>query len=182
MKKCARYQQQMIDCIEDQLTKEAHDELLEHIERCAVCAREYRQLRALYEVVDKDRVAFPAGECFEKIKMASSQRVVLPNKRFTFKQLARILVPVFAVTVIFVMLFSRRNDVIEINIPVTNLIEDEEIAEIAFAGIVDENIFDEIMDMENYLTFDNDDEIEEMTIEEKNELIDSLYQRYALDT
>ncbi|KPL12955.1 hypothetical protein AMJ74_05900 [candidate division WOR_3 bacterium SM1_77] len=181
MKKCARYQQQMIDCIEDQLTKEAHDELLEHIERCAACAREYRQLRALYEVMDKDRVALPAGECFEKIKMASSQRVVLP-KRITLKQLARILVPVLAVTVIFVMLFSRRNDVIEINIPVTNLIEDEEIAEIAFAGIVDEDIFDEIMDMEKYLTFDNDDEIEEMTIEEKNELIDSLCQRYALDT
>jgi len=181
MKKCARYQQQMIEYIENQLAIDVHHELLEHIEHCAVCAQEFRRLRKLYKVMDEDEVTLPSGEFFDRVKLASSQPVA-HQKRIAFTRLARILVPVLVVTAIFLVLFSRRSDVVEINIPVTNLIEDEEIASIAFAGVVNEEVFDEIMDMEYYLTFDNNDEIEEMTIEEKNELIDSLYQRYALDT
>jgi len=178
---CLHYQQQMIEYIENQLPRDVQREMLEHIKHCAVCAHEYRRLKKLYKVMDEDEVTLPSGEFFDKVKSASRQRVV-QQTRETLTRWARVIVPALAISAIVLVVFSRRNDVVEINIPVTNLIEDEEIAGIAFAGIVNEEVFDEIMNMEDCLVFDNDDEIEEMTIEEKNEFIDSLYHRYTLDT
>ena len=181
MSKCLHYQQQMVEYIENQLARDVQREMFEHIKHCAVCAQECRRLRKLYKVMDEDEVTLPSEDFFEKVKSASRQQVV-QQRRMTLTRLARVLVPALAITAIVLVVFSRRNDVVEINIPVTNLIEDEEIAGIAFAGIVNEEVFDEIMNMEDCLVFDNDDEIEEMTIEEKNEFIDSLYHRYALNT
>ena len=181
MRECERYQQQMIEYLEDQLAGDAYRELLEHIVQCAVCAQEFNRLKQLYRVMDEDEVTLPSVEFFERVKLTSRQRVT-QRRRVTFDRLARILVPALAVAAILLVVFGRLDDTVEINIPVTNLIEDQEIADIVFAGIVNEEVFNEIIGMEDYLAFDNDDEIEDMTIEERKELVDALYQRYALDT
>lgn len=181
MNSCKKSESQMIDCIEGQLKSEQQKHLLDHLAHCAQCSIEYRRLQALYDLLSKDSLTLPPRESFETMKDAARKQV-LRSRPFTFKNLARVLVPVFAVAAIFLIILKPKDDKIEIRIPVANLIQDGEIARMAMAGVLDRETFEGILAMEDHVLSDTDEAIEEMTSSEKNEFMISLHRRYPLGT
>jgi hypothetical protein len=179
MKKCAHYTEQIIDLLENQLTNRARGELLGHIEHCAECAQEYKKLQKLNEVMNRDELTLPPEATFERIKLAARMQVAYPRRRF-FRQLLKVSLPVFALTAMLLIFLRPRVETVEMSIPVANLLEDEEIAEFAIAGIVSTDILHEIDDLEEQFFIDTEEAIGEMSKEEKNELVRSLYRKYAI--
>lgn len=179
MKECAYYTELIIDLLENQLTDRARGELLGHIERCAECAQEYKKLQKLNEVMNRDELTLPPEATFERIKLAARTQVVYPRHRF-FSQLLKVSLPVFALAAMLLILLRPRVETVEMSIPVVNLLEDDEIAEFAIAAIVSRDILDEIEDLEEHFPIDTEDAIGEMSKEEKNELVRSLYEKYAI--
>lgn len=181
MSTCRKFRDQMIDCIEQQLKSDQQKQLHDHLARCAECNLEYQKLQRLFDLLGKDTLTLPARESFEAMKIAARQQV--PHFRpFTVKNLARVLVPVFAAAVIFLIMLRPKNDKIEISIPVADLIEDGEIASMALAGILDRDTFEGILAMEDHVLPDTEEAIDEMTSSEKNEFIISLNRKYPLGT
>ena len=181
MKKCAHYKAEIIDLMEDQLTAKARDELLEHIEHCVECAQEYRNLQKLNEIMNRDEVMLPPEEMFEQMKSAARKQVVYPKPRL-MRQLVMVSLPIFAVAVMLLIILRGRGETVEMSIPVANLLEDEEIAEIAIAGIVSTDILDEIEKYEEQLIFDTEEAIDEMSEAQKSELVDILCRQYVIGT
>ena len=75
-----------------------------------------------------------------------------------------------------------RDPTVEISIPVANLIEDEAIANIAVAGLVNSSLVEEMARMEEFLSFDNDEAIAEMSREERKTLVNFLNRKYTTGT
>jgi anti-sigma factor RsiW len=181
MKKCAHYRTQLIDLLENGLSDEARDELLAHIAHCQQCAQECSKLRKLDEVMNRDQVILPPVQTFERMKLAARHQVMRPRHEF-LRRLLKVSVPAFALAAVIVLVVRGRVETVEISVPVENLLEDTEIAAIAVAGVVDRDILDEIGELEDVLQFDTDDVIDEMSGEEKKELVNSLYEKYAIGT
>jgi hypothetical protein len=129
--------------------------------------------------MNRDELALPPEATFERIKLAARMHVAYPRRRF-FRQLLKVSLPVFALTAMFLILLRPRVETVEMSIPVANLLEDDEIAEFAIAGIVSTDILHEIDDLEEQFFIDTEEAIGEMSKEEKNELVRSLYRKYAI--
>lgn len=181
MKNCTRFKQQMLDCAEDKLGTRERNRLLEHIKVCATCAREYQQIRKLFSIMADDRVPLPEQSSFDRIRAAAKRQA--PRHEYeTLKILSRIFVPALALAAILVITLRPTKPTVEMSIPVANLLEDDEIAGFVINGIVDKPLVQEIASMEEYLSFDCDEAIEEMTREEKRLLVNSLNKKYAIGT
>ncbi len=181
MKECTHYQRQMIDCAEDKLGPQERKQLLEHMKNCSTCAQEYQQIVRLFGVIAQGRVPLPQRSSFDRIRAAA--RTQKHERDHTdWKRLIRILIPAFAVAALILITIKPAHQIVEISIPVANLIEDDEIADIVIAGVVDISLIQEIASMEEYLSFDNEEAIEEMTREEKDEFVNSLNRKYAIGT
>ncbi|KPK64840.1 hypothetical protein AMJ83_01315 [candidate division WOR_3 bacterium SM23_42] len=181
MKICEEFTRYMVDCLEKQLSAEDRARLMTHIEKCADCRKEYRRLENLYGIMDKDDVTLPPQEYFETIKAVVSKQGLRP-KRLPLKVILKVLIPTFTAAAILMVVLRPPSKTIEYSIPVANLIQDEEIAEIAIEGIIDEEIAREILAIEDYLLVDNDDVIEELTADEKKEFVNSLHDKYRIGT
>jgi predicted anti-sigma-YlaC factor YlaD len=181
MNSCVRFQQMMIDCIERQIKETVCEGLLEHTKMCSACAREYRQIQNLLGILAEDRVSLPPQESFDRIEAKVRQKVFKPKVSMV-KRVGRILIPTLAIAAVLFILLKPRSHTVDMSIPVANLIEDEEIARIAVAGIIDRALIDEIVSMEEHLSFDNEEVIEEMTYEEKCALVNYLNRKYAIGT
>ena len=179
MKKCEEFMKHMVDCLERQISPEDHTRLLAHIEKCARCKKEYLRLEKLYRIMEKDDVTLPPREYFQTIKVAARERRVRP-KRLSLKGVLKILIPTFAAAAILLLVLRPSGSTIDYIIPVDNLIEDEEIAEVAIDGIINEDVAREIIAMEDYLHVDTDELIEEFTADEKKEFVNSLHEKYPV--
>jgi hypothetical protein len=181
MKICEEFTKYMVDCLEKQLSPEDRARLLTHMEKCADCKKEYQRLENLYGIMDKDDVTLPPQEYFETIKAAVSKQGLRP-KRLSLKGVLKVLIPTFAAAAILMVVLKPPSKTIDYSIPVDNLIQDEEIAEVAIEGIIDKELAREILAMEDYLLVDTDEVIEEFTADEKKEFVNSLYDRYRIGT
>jgi predicted anti-sigma-YlaC factor YlaD len=181
MKDCILYQEEMIDHLDGRLRAEASKKLLAHLAICSECREEYRLLERLYGILDEDRISLPPRSVLENVKVRAREKASR-SKRASLRQLTRILIPTFAVATLIILMLRGKEDTVEISVPVANLIEDEEIADIAISGIVDRALLEEISDVEEYLSFDNDEAIQEMTHSQKQELINVLNRKYANGT
>jgi hypothetical protein len=178
---CRKFRDQIVDCSEQQLNGDQQKQLLDHLSHCAECNMEFQKLQRLFDLLGNDALTLPPRESFEAMKIAARQQV--PRYRpFTVKNLARVLIPVFAAAAIFFIVLRPKNDKIEISIPVVDLIEDGEIASMTIAGILDRDTFEGILAMEDHVLPDNEEAIDEMTRSEKNEFIISLHRKYPLGT
>ncbi|MGD8978774.1 MAG: zf-HC2 domain-containing protein [candidate division WOR-3 bacterium] len=181
MKDCRNRKEKLIDLLENQLSGEDRNELLEHLKHCPHCAREYSKLQKLRRVMDSDRVEYPPEDTFERMKSLARQRVLQPRRRL-LGRLFKALVPAFALAVLLLFILRSRAETVNISIPVAHLLEDEEIAEIAIAGIVSNDLVTEIEVLEEQLSFDADEAIEELSMQQRSELVNSLRRKYAAGT
>lgn len=178
---CSKRREQIVDLLENHLSDSARAELLDHIKHCPECAREYKQLNNLNRIMDGDIVQYPSQDTFERMKSAARQRAVFPKSR-VLRRFFKVSVPAFAVVVILFLMLQRRVDTVDMSIPVAHLLEDEEIAEIAVTGVVNADLVREIEFLEEQLYFETDEAIEELSKEQRNELVSSLRRRYTVGT
>lgn len=181
MKKCEEFMKQMVDCFEKQLSPANRMRLLAHLEECADCRNEYRRLENLYEIMAKDVVTLPSQEYFERTRVAVRGKG-LRSKRLSLKGFLKVLIPTCAAAAILMIVLRQPSKTIYYSIPVDYLIEDVEIAEVAIEGIIDKDIAREIIAMEDYLSLDTDEIIEEFSDDEKKEFVNSLYDKYRIGT
>jgi anti-sigma factor RsiW len=181
MRDCGNRKKKLIDLLEDQLSGEDRTELLEHLKHCVHCAREYNKLQKLRRVMDSDRVKYPSEDTFERMKSLARQSVLHPRPKL-LGRLFKVSVPAFALAVLLLFVLRGRVETVDMSIPVAHLLEDEEIAEIAVAGVVSKDLVREIEVLEEQLTFDADEAIEELSIQQRNELVSSLRRKYAAGT
>lgn len=181
MKNCRYRRKHLIDLLEEQLSDEGRAELLEHMEHCAKCAQEYSKLMNLNRIMDGDRVEYPSADTFERMKSVARRKVLHPKRRLVGR-LFRVSAPVFALALILFFLLRGRDETVDMSIPVAHLLEDSEIAEIAMTGIVSTDLVREIESLEEVLTFDADDAIDEMSREQRSALVNSLRRRFAAGT
>ena len=118
-------------------------------------------------------------EVFEEMRMNVGRNTWTPDRRSRLPQLlAEILVPTLAVAALLLIILWPRNGTVEFNVPVAELIEDEEIAGLVFAGIVDDEMMEDFIIIENHLVSDYEEAIDELTPEEEEELVVALSRKF----
>ncbi|UCD05959.1 MAG: hypothetical protein JSV98_01625 [candidate division WOR-3 bacterium] len=183
MKDCARARKQLVELLEEELAPFEREELLEHISHCAKCTQEYRELKKLYGLMKADKVSLLSAETFEEMRRnvrpdswVSGRKSRLP--RF----LAEVLVPVLGVAALLLIILWPRNGTVEFNVPVDELIKDEEIAGLVFAHTVDNEMLKELIIIEGYLLPAYEEAIDELTPEEEEEFILALNRKFLSGT
>ncbi len=179
MKNCQAFKRKIVDYIEDQLTEYEHEEFKEHLQRCKQCQTEYSKVKKLYEVLDNDTVILPEQAFFDSLKIKLRQKNWVPRKSY-IKRIIKILVPVFAAAII-VLLLNQPDKTVEMRVSVSVLLEDEEIAVLGLSGVINEELIDELSVVEEYLSFEVDVTIDELSEEEQAEFIKNLYEKYNID-
>lgn len=173
----------MVDFLEEQVSSSEREELSNHLDRCPACAREFQELKRLLGILDEDEVILPTTEVFDKMKAGirlqrtyskpiSRLRVILP----------KVLVPAFITAVLLLIFLWPRNGTVEFSIPVTDLIEDEDIAAIVLMGTIDKRMAKELAAVEDCFLPATEEAIDELTINEGEALIIALNRKYPSGT
>ena len=152
MKECSLYQEAMIEHLDGQLGAAATKALLEHLTSCSECRQEYKRLERFYRVMDEDGISLPARGVFLNIQQSIRQQAGV-SQRFPLGRLVKVMLPPLAVAALLLVLLNRKEDTIEMSVPVENLIEDGEIAGIAVNGIVDQKLLDDFSILDECLQF-----------------------------
>ena len=183
MKDCTRARKQLVELIEEELAPFEREEMLEHISHCAKCTREYRELKKLYGLMKADTVSLPPAEIFDEMRRNVHPHGRLSGRRSKLPRfLAEVLVPVLGVAALLLIILWPRNGTVEFNVPVTELIEDEEIAGLIFARTVDNEMLKELIIIEGHLLPAYEEAIDELTPEEEEEFILALNRKFIPGT
>jgi len=181
MKVCGWVEKHVIDYFDNGLNDADRKKLLSHVAQCPDCKREYQKYERLYRVMSEDEVVLPPVGAFDEIR-ENSRRETTGSRRLVLKRMSRILLPALAVAAILLVVLWPRNETVEFGVPVATLIEDEDIAFLAVAAIVDEDMMHEFAAIEYYLLLETEQAIEELTADEKSDFINSLHQRNPTGT
>jgi len=175
MNTCEEFKNKLIDYFENQLSEQEYKKYREHLRYCRQCQKEYGAVKKLYEILDTDEVVLPEETFFDDLRL----RVRREKMRFRssiLQNIIKIFVPIFAAAAILLIL-SRPETTVEIAVPTSALIEDEEIASLSLSGVIDEELIKEMSIIESYLPFEIDETIDGLTNEERAELIKQLYKK-----
>jgi H+/Cl- antiporter ClcA len=98
------------------------------------------------------------------------------------KHLVRVFVPVCAAAAIIIFLFSRRQSPsFEVSVPVSVLMEDQDIAHLGLLGVIDGALANEMLEAVDHLPFILDETLDELTAEEKSMLIERMRKKYGYE-
>jgi len=183
MKLCQRFKRKLIDYVEGNLTEEENRIFNEHLEFCGRCRAELKELKELYSVLEYDEVQLPENEFFEGLLDGLRRREIRlkPAHRFSVSGVLRILASAAAALVIIIFL-NRNDNTVELTVPFSILLEDREIAELGLSGVVDDKLIDDMSKVEDYLSPELDEAVEELTEVERAEFIKNLYEKYMIGT
>ncbi|OPX18266.1 hypothetical protein BXT86_02095 [candidate division WOR-3 bacterium 4484_100] len=181
MRQCRKYRDKLLDYIEQELSQKEQAELMEHLKHCPECKREYEALSNLYQMLENDEVELPAPQFFERLKERVRQQEFRPRSRPLWNYL-KIFLPVAATAVLLFILLAPKPQSVEISVFVSDLLDDNEIACLAIDGVVDEDLIDELVSIEEHLTDNLDDMLNDLTLQQKTQLLKELYKKYEFDT
>jgi anti-sigma factor RsiW len=175
MKKCSWVQKRIIDRIEGELNDAEVVAFDMHIKECSLCKREYRDFRRLYESLRGEQVPLPADAFWERMQQRIRRHpIYLPVGRQWLRKLVPVAACVLTACVLVFMLVKRSPRSVEIDIPVSELLEDEDIAEIALRSMACDDLSKDIMIIEESMPFDIDEMVSEMTSEEQELFIELI--------
>ncbi len=178
---CGKTADLIVEYLEGALSESDKQDVLYHLSQCPRCGHEYEKHAKLYRIMREDDVVFPPDEVFDHIRENARQAASGPV-RLTFRRALRFLVPAAAAAVMLVVVFWPRGRTVEFGVPVAALIEDVEIASLAVAAVIDEDMAHDLSTIEYYLLPETEQAIDELTADEKNELVDFLQKRYPVGT
>ena len=181
MRQCRKYRDKLLDYIEQELSQKELTELKEHLKQCPECKQEYEALSNLYLLLENDEVELPAPQFFDRLKKRVRQQEFKPRSR-PFWNYLKIFLPVAATSVLLLILLVPKPQSVEISVSVSDLLEDNEIACLAINGVVDEDLIDELVSIEEHLTDNLDDMLNDLTLQQETRLLKELYKKYKFDT
>jgi hypothetical protein len=174
---CEDFRLKIIEYVEETLDPVEEKRLSEHVRTCPACQAELNRYVHLFELLDKDEVEMPDYTFFDAVKQRARQIELMPARRFT--RWLKVLVPICAAVVIIVILLGRGEKSIEMSVPISTLLEDEEIAHIGLTSIINDKLVDELVAIEDYLLSEADLALEELTDEEEEYLLQILHDKYG---
>ncbi|UCD19294.1 MAG: zf-HC2 domain-containing protein [candidate division WOR-3 bacterium] len=178
---CGKTADLIVEYLDGALSGSDKQDLLYHLSKCPRCSHEYEKHAELYRIMREDEVVFPPAAVFdhikEKARQAASGRV-----RVTFTRSLRFLLPAAAAAIMLLVVIWPRGRTVEFGVPVATLIEDVDIASIAVAAVIDEDMAHDLSTIEYYLFPETEQAIDELTADEKNELVNFLQERYPVGT
>jgi anti-sigma factor RsiW len=181
MKTCRWIRDHIIEYFDGGLSGSVREDLLSHVSQCPQCRQEYERYARMYSLINEDEVVFPPDGVFERIKAnARGGKISVPQ--ITLRRISRILVPTLAAAAILLIILWPRNRTVEFSVPVATLLEDEDIASIAVAAVVNEDMVRDLAAIEYYLMPETEQAIDELTVDEKIEFVDCLHNRYPAGT
>jgi hypothetical protein len=174
---CEEFRDKVIDFVENQLSEQECRKYYEHMQHCRQCQREYTAGKRLFEMLDADEVVLPEEIFFDELRQRV-RKEKLRLRPFSLKNIIRVLIPVCAAAAILLIL-NRPSTTVEITVPTSALLKDEDVASLTLARVIDEELINEMSAVENYWSLDIDETIEGMTEEERTELIENLHEKYG---
>lgn len=180
MNVCEEFKDKVIDLVENQLSGQECKKYYEHMQHCSQCQREYTAVKNLFEMLDKEKIILPEEIFFDELRL-KVRKEKLHFHPFVLKNIIKVLIPICAAAAIL-LIFSRPSKTVEITVPTSALLEDEDVASLSLARVIDEELINEMSAVENDWSFDIDETIEGMTEEERTELIENLYEKYGNGT
>ncbi|MBN2620347.1 zf-HC2 domain-containing protein [candidate division WOR-3 bacterium] len=178
MKGCSWVKKRLIDRVEGELNAAETRVFDNHIKECPACKKEYETTRRLYNSL-KDDVRFPDTAYWDSLPRRIRQNPVpLRRQGFWFKKLIPVLIPVIAACMVIVLLSRRPAPTIEMTVPVSALLEDEDIAMLALQTIVHDDMLQDLMVIEEFLPLDIDEMIREMTLQERQLFIELIVKEH----
>ena len=177
---CTEFESKLVAFVENQLTPGEHRKFEDHLKLCSICQKEYASIEKLYEILNKDEVKLPAPEFFESLKMKVRRKIIIPRRSYV-PRIIKIMVPAFAAAVLLLILY-RPNQYMEITVPVSNLLEDREVAVYALNKLVNEDLVNELTVIEEHLPSELDESLDELTAKEKIQLIKDLSRKFKIGT
>lgn len=174
---CGRLKENIVDFIEGRVSEDKRVLFDDHLKQCSRCHEEYVSIKKLYEVLDADEVVLPERQFFDNLRLKMRQREIVP-RWFTVKRFLRIFVPACVAAVLLVILIPRPTETIEIAIPTSTLLEDEEIADISLEGVISDELIDDMTVLEDYFTLGVDESINELTEEEQATFVQFVSTQY----
>lgn len=182
MKNCKWAQRRLIDYIEKTMDEKTTLQCEEHLKACPICKKEYDRILLLYGILDKQKVPFPDPVFWDTVKEHVYHQPVVLKPGSWIRKVVPIAVPVCAIAVILFILLHRPNETVEITVPVSELLEDRDIAAIALNNIISDELIQEFTLIEESLPFDIDEFVGEMTVEEQQLFINLLEEIYNVGT
>jgi predicted anti-sigma-YlaC factor YlaD len=171
MKTCSWIRKRLIDRLEGELTEVDARAFDSHLEQCPGCRHEFEQVSTLYSKLSGDDVPLPSDEFWENTRQRIRQRSIPLEKNWWLRKLMPVTAAVVAACLVVLLLVRKPSQTIEMVVPVSEMLEDEDIATIALATVVHNDVFEEFLVIEESLPFDIDETIGEMTPEEQELLI-----------
>lgn len=177
MKTCEEFKKRLIDYIEQQLTEHDYKRYYEHLRDCRRCQKEYGAVRQLYKILVADEIVLPEKAFFDDLRF-HVQGEKMGFRPSILRNIVRIVVPLLAAVTILLIL-NRPEKTVEIVVPTSALIADEDVASLSLSGVIDEELIQEMAVVESYLPFDINETIDGLTSEEHAALLEQLSMKYG---
>lgn len=181
MKTCSWIRDHIIEYFDGALNGSEREDLLSHVSQCPQCRQEYMRYARLYSLINEDAVPLPPDGVLERIK-ANARGKEVSASQTTPRRIWRILFPALAAAAVLLVILWPRDRTVEFSVPVATLIEDEDIASIAVAGVVNEDMVRDLAAIEYYLIPEIEQAIDELTVDEKIKFVNCLHDRFRTGT
>lgn len=179
MNPCSWSRKRLVDRIEGGLNDREARIFDAHIKECPVCRKEYETTRRLYSRL-RDDVMFPDDTYWDSLPQRIRARdVPLRARSSRFRKLVFAVVPIIAACMVAVLLSRRPCLTIEMTVPISELLEDKDIAAFILTAVVHGDVLEDFTIIEESLPFDIDEIVGGMTAEEQRLFIDLMKGKYG---
>jgi|GEM_PF-2127978 len=168
MKTCKWIRDAMIDRIEGELSSTDSEVFDIHLETCSACQQEFARYEKIYTRLQADDMPVPGASFWDALLLRiRQQHVPFYAKSSWIGRLLPVAVPVLAVGVVLFIFLTRPPSTIQMIVPVSELLEDEDIAAITLNAMVHDDLVEDFTIIEESLPFDIDEALNEMTSGER---------------
>ncbi len=178
MKTC-HFREKIIDYLEGCLSEKDRVLFEEHIKTCSVCQRDLLELKNLYQVLNSaDAVVTPESVFFDSLReRIHKQEIAL--KRPKWKYLG-ILAPIFGMLILVLFLqFDKRNRSFEITISTLSIMQDRDFNALLLERLIDSELAGKFGVLEEYFYKDIGQGLEDLGINEIEDLLRIVNERYG---
>ncbi|MGB9719984.1 MAG: hypothetical protein ACPL28_00685 [bacterium] len=176
MKNC-RFKDKVIDYFEGLMDNQGRTIFGNHLRDCVTCQEELSAIQKIYKIIDKDEIPIPEKEFFERLK-DDIRRKEISFRRPLWKILG-ILAPVLGILVFILFINFRKEQSVEIAIPISYFSQDEYLNKLLLEKIVDSGIVNQFAVLDQYFVVDIDDGIRELTTDERQKLLKLIGEKYG---
>ncbi|MGQ9664025.1 MAG: anti-sigma factor family protein [bacterium] len=176
MKVC-KFRDKIIDYIEGLLDEPQKAIFENHIKRCDACQKELSEMERFYEIMDKDTIPILEEVVFAHIKQrARQEEIVLRKPRW---KIWNIFVPVLGALVFILLLSIHKEQILEISVPISTLLQDQDFSALLLERIVDNNMVSQFNSLEEFFYADIEQGLRELTVDESKQFIEIMNEKYG---